>query len=189
MVVRALSLFVSSSPGLQVERDVIGRVVAEMPLTHGWEIGHTPRGGESTGTHLDQVVASDVYVLLLGHDFAAPMGAEANRALLGGQKPLAYRMRCTYSPSALDAIRVSSLDWQVFSTPDKLYRLFRRDLLRALVQQATAFGLDMGELQGLLKTAQQQAERLSDREAHESRGEAGDSGVILGREVWEKGLA
>jgi len=189
MVLGALSLFVSSSPELQVEREVIGRVVAEMPLTHGWEIGHTPRAGESTGTHLDQVVASDVYVLLLGHDFSAPMGAEVNRALLGGQKPLAYRMLCTYSPSALDAVRSLSMDWQVFPTPDQLHRLFRQDLLRALVQQATAFGLDMNELQGLLRTAQQQVELETGTGAHESRGEAGDSGVILGREVWEKGLA
>jgi hypothetical protein len=188
MELRALSLFVSSSPRLQVEREVIGRVVAEMPLTHGWEIGHTLRS-EGASMYLEQVVDSDVYVLLLGHDFAAPMGAELSRALLGGQTPLAYRKRCTYSPSALDAIRGSSVDWQIFATADELHRLFRRDLLRVLVQQATAFGLDLNELQGLLRTAQQQAELPAGRNVRESRGEAGDGGVILGREVWEKGLA
>ena len=46
---KPIHLYVSSSPGLSVEREAIARVVAALPLTIGWRIGHTPLPGELGG--------------------------------------------------------------------------------------------------------------------------------------------
>ena len=183
---KAIHLFVSSSPELQSEREVVAQIVARLPLTLGWQIDHTPMPGESAGDHLSRVAASDLYVLLLGQDFAAPMGAELRQAQGVARQILAYRKRCTQSPSSQEAERRLQVDWRVFSTPEALRVWVRRDLLQALLRQVTALGLDMAELERLLASAQEEAERFERaRESGRPRGEAGRSGVILGREVWE----
>ena len=43
---RAVRLFISSSPDLTAEREALGRAVAALPVSVGWEIKHTPRVGE-----------------------------------------------------------------------------------------------------------------------------------------------
>lgn len=179
-------LYVSSSPGLQLEREVVGRVVARLPLTLGWEIDHTPLPGDPARDSLARVTACDLYLLILGHDFAAPMGAELRHALSVGRQPLAFRKKCTQSPSSQDVVRRMELEWRTFANLDTLRVWVARDLLQALLRQATVLGLDLNELERLLGLAQEEAEHLSwVRQAGRRKGEAGKSGVILGREVWE----
>ncbi len=43
---RAIKVSVSTGRDLARERDVIGRAVAELPVTAGCEIGATPLGGQ-----------------------------------------------------------------------------------------------------------------------------------------------
>ena len=186
MMPKSIHLFVSSSPELQVEREVIGQVVATLPLTLGWQIDHTPMPGELAVDGLAQVTQCDLYVLVLGHDYAAPMGAELRQALLAGKPPMAYRKRCSRSPSSQDAVRRLGIEWRVFSTPQVLRSWFKRDLLKSLLRQAIAFGLDLTELEGLLKLAQDDLDhKEGERGPAHGRSEAGRSGIILGREVWE----
>jgi hypothetical protein len=183
-----IRLFVSSSPELQLEREVVGQVAAQLPLTLGWQIDHTPMPGELATDNLARVSASDLYVVLLGHDFAAPMGAELRHAHRLDKHPIAYRRQCTLSPSSQDAVRTSGVEWRVFSALDTLRAWITRDMLRSLLQKATALGLDLGELERLLKLAEEKSAELEgDRGLHGRRGEAGHSGIILGREVWEDG--
>ena len=176
-----IHLFVSSSHDLQMERDVLGQVVAEVPLTLGWQIAHTP------ADDMARVRQCDLYVLLLGQDFSAPMGAELQQAQAIGRRPLAYRKRCTRSPSSQDAIRRLDVAWRSFSTLHALRTLLSRDLLQALLQRAVRLGLDLAELERLLARAQDEADKLEGSQLSRRRGEAGESGVILGREVWEDG--
>lgn len=184
---RPIHLFVSSSPELQPEREVAGQVVAELPLTIGWQIGHTPQPGEDTSEDLSRAASCDLYVLILGHDFAAPMGAELRQAQGAGCPLMAYRKRCTRSPSSQDATRRLALEWRTFSELHVLRTLLRRDLLRALLLRASPFGLDMDELERLLKLAEEEAGLRRGQGTDEpGRGEAGRSGVILGREIWEE---
>jgi GNAT superfamily N-acetyltransferase len=179
-------LYVSSSPSLWLEREVVGRVVARLPLTLGLEIDHTPLPSDPVRDSLARVSACDLYLLILGHDFAAPMGAELRHALSVGRQPLAYRKKCTQSPSSQDVVRRIELEWRMFADPDSLRVWVARDLLHALLRQATVLGLDLNELERLLGRAQEEAEHLSGaQQAGRRRGEAGKSGVILGREVWE----
>ena len=183
---KPIHLFVSSSPDLQLERDVVGQVVAELPLMLGWQIDHTPLPGELARDDLLRVAQCDLCAVILGQDFAAPMGAELQRAFLVGKRPLAYRKRCTLSPSSQDAVRRLDVRWRTFSAPDALRTWFARDLLQALLKQAVSLGLDLVELERLLGLAQNEADQLEQgHRAERRRGEAGRSGVILGREVWE----
>jgi hypothetical protein len=182
----SIRFFVSSSPDLALERDLVGQVVAELPLMLGWQIDHTPLPGGAVGDSLEHVAQCDLYAVILGQDFSAPMGAELQQALVVGRQPLAYRKRCTLSPSAQDAVRRLDVRWRTFSAPSALRTWFTRDLLRALLEQAVPLGLDLAELERLLGLAQDEADRLEKGHRGErERGEAGRSGVILGREVWE----
>jgi hypothetical protein len=180
---RPIHLFVSSSPELQAEREIVGQVVAKLPLTIGWRIDHTPSPG-SPGS--GDVARCDLYVLILGQDFAAPMGAELRQATAVGRSPLAYRKRCTHSPSSQDALRRLQIAWRSFSALDELRAAFTQDLLQAMLRQATELGLELGELEGLLELARQvDGERERGEGSGPQRGDAGKSGVILGREIWE----
>jgi hypothetical protein len=46
---RLVRLFVSATPDLEAEREVIGQVVVCLPVALGWEIKRTPRRGEPPG--------------------------------------------------------------------------------------------------------------------------------------------
>jgi hypothetical protein len=180
---RPIHLYISSSPELQSEREIVGQVVATLPLAIGWRIDHTPLPG-SPGS--GDVTRCDLYALILGQDFAAPMGAELRQASASGRSPLAYRKKCTRSPSSQDALRRLQVEWRGFSAPDELRVAFTRDLLQAILRRATELGLELDELEGLLELARQaNDERERGEEPGPQRGDAGKSGVILGREIWE----
>lgn len=180
---RPIHLFVSSSPDLAAERDGVGQVTAALPLTIGWRISHTPnpsaRGQEDSG----RVEGCDLYVLILGHDFAAPMGAELRWAVTAGRKPLGYRARVTYSPAAQEATRVSDIGWRVYAGVHEFLSLFRRDLIRALLRDAQALRLELPEVERLMALARDADATEAAGQADWPRGEAGSSAVILGREV------
>lgn len=185
---RAIHLYVSSSPDLQPEREVVGQTVALLPLTLGWQIDHTPLPGEPVSDRLARVAGADLYVLILGQDFAAPMGAELQQALNAGREPLAYRKECTLSPSSTDVLRRFDMRWRAFVSPEVLRVSFKRDVLQALLHQATELGLDMVELERLFRAAQEEVERLTGAGREDrQRGDASRSGIILGRELWEEG--
>jgi hypothetical protein len=186
---QSIHLYVSSSPGLTVEREIVAQVVASLPLTLGWEIGHTPLPGRLQGEGIIGVEESDLYALLLGHDFAAPMGQELRVARALGREPFAaYRFEGTLSPSAQDAVRTLELAWQRFSSLERFRAIFRQDLLRKVLDQATTLGLGLREVQRLVELVREDREG-KEPEALEGvdrrRSEAGQSGRILGREVWE----
>jgi hypothetical protein len=138
------------------------------------------------------VQSCDLHALLLGGDFSAPIGFEVRSALASGRCTLgAYRKECTRSPSAQDAVRTLEVRWQPYSTLSAFRSLFKRDLLRALLDEGSALGLDMTDVERLVQE-RQAAGAISDDtaerrlEASGPRG-AGNSGRILGREVWQTG--
>jgi len=187
---RPIHLYVSSSPDLTVEREVVAQVVATMPLTIGWRIGHTPLPGQLGSESVARVEDCHLYAVILGHDFAAPMGHELRLAVARGRSPFAaYRYECMRSPSALDAVRTLDLTWQRFSSPEELRTKFRRDLLQAVLKQATMLRLELDEVQRLLEQAREieadADQGAAGRQVERRRAEAGRSGRILGREVWE----
>ncbi len=181
---RAIRLFVSSSPDLAPEREVLGQAVAALPVSVGWEIKHTPRGSEDAleaATFLD---GCDFVVCVLGADFAAPMGYEWQRAQSGGAVVLAYAKRELQSPSAQAALRETALTCQPFGGPQELAALVTRALARGLLDRAERFGLELSEVEPLVRLAGTD-EAAEKRGTGEERRGAERGGVILGRGLFE----
>ncbi len=78
---RAIKLYVSAGRDVGRERDVIGRVVAGLPVTAGWEIGSTPLAGQpvspagAPAAAIPAPDACDLFIFVLGQDITAPAGS------------------------------------------------------------------------------------------------------------------
>ena len=179
-----IHLYVSSSPELAAEREAIGQVVAELPMTIGWRIGHSLLSGQAGPATATEIARIDLFVLVLGHDFAAPMGAELLQAAAGRQV-LAFRKACSYSPSAQDAARKRELDWHVFADASEFRPLFSQTLLHTVLRRATELGLELAEIERLTRLSQDADGRETGAPTELDRREAGHGGVILGREIWQ----
>jgi hypothetical protein len=177
-VTRSIRLFVSSSPDLAPEREALGQAVAELPISLGWEIRHTPRPGEEIHEALEFIEGGDLYLLVLRADFAAPMGLEWRGALGAGRPVLAYRKQVLHSPSAQTLLRQSDVAWTPFESPQELKALVVRALARILLNRGEQLGLDLDEVEALLALVG--AEEETPVEPDRRRG-AGRDGVILGR--------
>ncbi len=181
---RAVRLFISSSPDLTSEREALGRAVAALPVSVGWEIKHTPRVGEDALEAAEFIERADFIVCALGADFAAPMGYEWSRAPSVGATVLAYAKRELQSPSAQAALREGALTPQPFASPAELAALVTRKLVRGLLDGSARFGLELAEIEPLLKLAG--AEEGADQQPpDEERRGAERGGVILGRGTFE----
>ena len=62
---RPIYLYVSSSPDLYAEREAVAQIVAGLPLTIGWRIGHTPPPGQPMGDEVVRACECDLYALIL----------------------------------------------------------------------------------------------------------------------------
>jgi hypothetical protein len=176
---RPIRLFVSSSPGLAPEREIVGQVVADLPVDVGWKITHTIGPGRDDREALTFVERCDFYLLLLGGDFAAPMGVELRNAMRQGKRMLPYRKDIPYSPSAQRLLRRTDLGWTSFETPLELKRKLTQALAQAVLDRGERFGLHVNEVQALLEITESEEEGRPG-ETDRRRG-AGRGGVILGR--------
>lgn len=176
-----IRVYISSSPDLLAEREVIGQEIAALPLGIGWRIDHTPAPGSESSDVRSRVAGCDIYVLMIGRDFAAPMGVELRTATEEGKRMLAFYKKCAHSPSAQDALRRSEVRGHPFADDAELRARFRPELLRVLLDEAPRLGLELSDLEGLLD---ERREGMEGQVAERRRGEAGGSGRILGREIW-----
>jgi hypothetical protein len=174
-----IRLFISSSPDLAPEREALGQAVAGLPISAGWEIKHTPRPGEDVHESLAFIDRCDLYLVVLGADFAAPMGLEWRGARGVGTPLLAYRKRVLQSPSAQQLLRQSSVSWTEFESPQALKAHVIQALARMLLDRSEQFGLHLGDVEGLLALAET-GEAETPTEPDQRRG-AGRGGVILDR--------
>ncbi len=146
-----IRLFVTSSPELEAEREVVGQVVARLPVRLGWEIRHTPRPGEALAPALEAVEAAHLYVFVLGMDYSAPMGLEWTRALRAKKRRLVFVKEIPHSPAA--ALWLSEhgerVEHIVFDSLAAFRHAFERQLIRALLDLAETLHLHLDEVEGL----------------------------------------
>jgi hypothetical protein len=163
-----------------MEREALGRAVAALPVSIGWEIRHTLSAGEHRWDSLPFIAACDLYVVLLGADFAAPMGSEWRQAMESRRLTLPFFKDISHSPSAQWALRQRDVPWEVFASAGELEALLIRRLARAVLERGGQLGLDLDDVEGLLALAGKQEEERT----HEPdrRSGAGRSGMILGRD-------
>ena len=177
---RPIYLFVSSSPDLAAEREALGQAVAGLPISLGWEIRHTPGPNEDIGEALAFIAGCDLSLVILGADFAAPMGLEWQETHSAGKRLLAYRKRTLHSPSAERLLRQSSVAWIPFDTPQELKTHLTSTLARTALDHGEELGLHLDDVQSLLAILEASERRDTADEPDRRRG-AGQSGVILGR--------
>jgi hypothetical protein len=173
-----IQLFISSSPDLAPEREALGQAVAELPISIGWEIKHTPKPGEDAHETLAFIERCDLYLVVLGADFAAPMGLEWREAQGAGRPVMAYRKRVLHSPSAQQLLRQSAASWTEFESPQELKGHVNRTLARTLLDRGEQFGLVLRDIEGLLALL-----GAGDEDAlaePDGRRGAGRGGIILG---------
>jgi len=176
---RPVRLFVSSSPELAAEREALGQVAAELPIRIGWEIKHTPGPGDDAGEAFAFLGTCDLAIVILGADFAAPMGLEWQLAEAAGTAVAAYRKRTMPSPSAKALLRRSHVDWCEFSDTAEFRDRVKTDLRQSIIDRAERFGLLLDEVEALVATLDE-SERGEGGEPDARRG-AERGGVILGR--------
>ena len=169
-----IRLFVSSSPDLAPEREALGQAVAELWVSVGWEIKHTPRPGEDLDEALGFLARCDLFLVVLGADFAAPttfqrrhsdgapttfqrrhsdgapIGLEWRRALSGGKQALAYRKRVLHSSSAQQLLGEWDVAWTAFETPQELKAHATQALAQTLLDRGEEFGLHLDDVEGLM---------------------------------------
>ncbi len=178
---RSIQLFISSSPELGPEREWLGQAVAELPVSTGWKIKHTPRSGEDVREALAFIEQCDVFLIVLGSDYAAPMGLEWEQALRTSRPLLACRKYGLHSPAAQRLLRQSNIVWTEFQSHQELKDWVSQALATFLLDQGERFGLQLVDIERLLA----EKKKTQDKQPAEPdrRHGAGRSGVILSRDI------
>jgi hypothetical protein len=177
-------LFVTAAPDLEPEREAIGKAIAQLPVSLGWEIKRTPRRGESLAPVLEAVADCDFYVFLLGTDVTAPVGVEWAAALEADKTPLAFLKDVSHTPAAQAFVRFakrSGVRWTPFGGPQELGVLVQEALGQRILNRAEAYGLSPVEwetLSAFLEKQRQEEGRVPKEAVQEPQG-AGGGGVIL----------
>jgi hypothetical protein len=165
-------LFVSAGPDQEPARELLGRVLAELPINIGWLIKRTP--------DVDSVAESHLFAVLLGADIWAPVGLELWWAQRTEKPIMAYRADGLRTPAAQAFLREHAmLDWQPFADlQQQLRRVFSRDIARFLVSHAERYGLTLIEAEMLREFLARLDQPPPVTVAETVRG-AGGGGVIL----------
>jgi len=176
-----LLLYISAASDLRVEREVLGRAVAEVPVSLAWRVVHSPWGDEPVD--VDAVTRADVHLLLLGGDIRAPIGLEWRYALLAGRQPVPFlKQDALRTPAGEHFLRFvqQRASWRPFKDPADLRRQFLTLLAGHIIDRAVYYRLSPVEL-ARLKEWRTEIDAVPSLDEEGGRG-AGESGVILSRE-------
>jgi len=181
---RRISVYVSATPDLESEREVIGEALAKFVLPLSWEIRRTPHRGEQDLTSLALVGSSDFFLVLLGQDVTAPIGAELAEALAHRVPLLALVKNTPHTPAGQFFRTATIYDWARFNDARELRLLVMRYLAEHLAERPLTYGLSPDELAGLEAFRRQpEEEQLTAIEGAVTGGEpagAQEGAVIVG---------
>lgn len=176
---KELSIYISASPEMDTECELIGQRLAAMPKAVKWTIKRTPGRHELANPDLVTLRKSQFYLILLGTDITAPVGVEWLAARNAGLYVFAYRnMGRAASPAAAYFAHNSGIEWQNYRTPQEFIQHFERSLINRLLQHVPGYGLELSDLEELsahLKALEKEGQEPED----EKRRGAGRGGVIL----------
>jgi hypothetical protein len=173
-------LFISAGTDLEAEHEAIGQAVAQIPVPSlGWAIRRTPRPGESQFVAWDDIAAADLFVLLLGRDIQAPVGAELLAAQRSDKRVLACRKNVLRTQAAEAFVRDARVSWTEYDEPQQTARLVQMALVETLLSQGPARGLPHAEREALHVFSEQLQRGELETTHLEEKGGAGGGGVIL----------
>lgn len=175
-------LYISAAQDLAIERDLIARIVTEIPVTLGWRIFQSPlRGG-----HLNQeaLLNADLHLLLIGSDIRAPIGFEWALARKSGRQTILFRkIGIPVTPAGERFIKEINevATWNTFEDSASLRIEILKVITDHIIENAIQFTLRGSEYEGLINWRDELA-REKPGPIQEEPGGAGDSSVILSRE-------
>ena len=179
---RPVIIYISAATNLMAEREVLARMIAELPVTLPWHIVQTPTGAEPLD--IDSLLAADLYFLIMGADIRAPVGLELHTARQANRPILAFlRQGVTYTPAGEVFTRQARLQWHSYANVTHLSQKVQRIIIEHLIRYAIQYALTTVEVQQL------EALRANSRSTEQPiEGEGtGHSAVLLSRERYTPG--
>lgn len=177
---RELAIYVSASPEMDSECELLGQLLADMPKSIGWVIKRTPGRHESGNPDIYMLRRSQFYLILLCMDIMAPIGVELRAAQEANPIIFAYRdTNTTPSPAAAFFIHNSGINWQHYQTPQGFIRKFEQDIITQLIEGTPGYGLEIADIAELSARFEALREEEEKTEEIEGRRGAGRGGVIL----------
>lgn len=173
-------LYISAATDLQLERDVLGRAVTEIPTTLGWRTVLSPAGNGPVD--MEAVMRADVHLLLLGGDIRAPIGWEWLLARRAGRSPWLFLKQGIRRTSAADRFRhdvAADALWSPFADVDDLRHKVLRLLVNHILDHVVHYALSPEEMARLQIWRDDLDKAASPAGAY---GGTGESSVILSRE-------
>jgi hypothetical protein len=174
-MVDVFRLYISAANDLEPERDLLGRIVTEIPTTLGWRIVQTPHVGESL--NIEAIIHSDVHILLLGSDIRAPIGFEWLMARRAQRISHLFLKRNTPRTLAAQAFvrEIQTLtNWRLFSDISDLRHQVLILITDHIINHPRYYELKENELLKL-KTFRDELQSAEKEPVEETRGGAGDT--------------
>lgn len=84
-MVDTFKLFISAANDLSDERELVGHLVTEIPVTLGWQLNLTPLGKNFESK--DLILGADYHLIIFGEDIRAPIGYEWHISRSAGRIP------------------------------------------------------------------------------------------------------
>jgi len=179
MAEKKLAIYVSASPEMDAECELLGQLLADMPRLVKWSIRRTPSHGQGENPDLEGLRASQFYLILLGMDITAPVGVEWLAARDAGLATFAFRnLDRTPSLAAAFFARNSGISWLPYRSPREFICRFERDLITQLIEGTPGYGLALADIEELSRRLQARERDLASPGREERRG-AGGGGVIF----------
>jgi hypothetical protein len=173
-------LYISAALDLSPERALINRAVTEIPMTLGWKIMLSPAHGEPAD--LGAVAKADVHLLILGSDIRAPIGIEWLTARRAGRNPELFLQEGVNRTMAASEF-IHYMDdheavWHTFKNQQELRKEALLFLSRHLLNESRYYSLSAKE-QDELKEWQKELEAEKPKFINDTRGGAGEGGLII----------
>jgi hypothetical protein len=172
-----VTIYISAAPDLRVERDMLARTIAELPISLAWRIQQTPAEGESVDR--ESLRQAEVHILIMGGDIRAPVGLEHDIVQHVGRPAFAFLKRDVIrTPAGRVFAKQPDISWRPFVDARDLSRQVQHVLSEHLVRHAPRYALTPDEVESLRALLHDEAEG---EEPAEGRG-ADHSAVVLSRD-------
>ncbi|NLG49602.1 MAG: hypothetical protein GX552_05770 [Chloroflexi bacterium] len=177
---KQLAVYVSASPEMDAECELLGQLLAGMFHSTQWTIKRTPAYYERMNPDLDALRGSQFYVILLGMDIMAPMGVEWMVAQEMGLPTFAFHnVEVVASPATSYFMRQSGAQWQSYRSPQEFIHQLERQLIHKLLEGTPGYGVEVSDLEELSARLKALEEQDQAQDRGEERRGAGRGGIIL----------
>lgn len=178
---KAVLFYISAASDMDLEREILGRAVADVPGDLEFRVVQSPDGNGLVD--VDAISSADVHILVMGGDIRAPVGLEWQLARQAGRHPVGFLRRGTLrTPAGQDFVRfVARVQvWEGFDSGTMLRIKVLMLLANHILAHAGRHGLTADEIVRLhmwreaLTTSPQAVDTVT-------RGGAGESSIVLSR--------